>query len=575
MKELYQRLFSRPTIATEILIASLFANLLALATPLFVIQVLNRYVSHGVNATLITLTAGVLIAVTLEFFFRQIRMRLARGISKSPDQKMAISGFQILTQAKSVALQRIPEGIRREIINGATAIETAYAPVNITVVLDVPFSLLFVGALFFLSPVIAWIVIFVLIFVFVFGAIMAASLRSGTDALIEASGTAGALVSTANKEFETVRAFNAGSFLRQAWEKQLKKTQDLRQNIAMRQGFIQSVTQSATALMSVAVIAVGATLVVDGKLDIGAMIGANILAARALQPISRLSQLGETFAKAQRSLALLTEFSRVPLEPVTGSAKAEYQGALELRDLSFSYPSNNNPLFESLSVNLPPGAIFIVNGSNGTGKTTLARLLVGLLEPTRGQIFADGLDLRQVTPEWWRRQVIYLPQEPTFLNATIEENIRVANPDIDNAGLNRMIDLAGLRHFIDESEKGFEAPVTNDGRNLSLGIRRRLALARGLATGGRLAIMDEPTEGLDQDGCMALYGVMNELARRKHTIIAITHDPKIIKGAHGSVNLNEKPTPIVNFVADNAPKADADQPTTHISDAANIDTAVK
>ena len=573
MKELYQRLFSRPTIATEILIASLFANLLALATPLFVIQVLNRYVAHGVNATLITLTSGVLIAVVMEFLFREVRMRLARGVSKSPDQKTALSGFQILTQAKSVALQRIPEGIRREIIIGATAVETTYAPANITVVLDVPFSLLFVGALFFLSPAIDWIVVFFLAFVFIFGAVMAASLRSGTDALIEASGTAGALVSSANREFETVRAFNAGSFLRQAWEKQLKKTQDLRNDIAMRQGFIQSVTQSATALMSVAVIAVGATLVVDGKLDIGAMIGANILAARALQPISRLSQLGGTFAKAQRSLALLAEFSRVPLEPVTGSAKAEYQGALELRDLSFAYPSTNSPLFESLAVSLPPGAILVVNGSNGAGKTTLARLLVGLLEPTRGQILADGLDLRQVTPEWWRRQVIYLPQEPTFLNATIEENLRVANPEIDNAGLNRVIDLAGLRNFIDESEKGFEAPVTNDGRHLSLGIRRRLALARGLSTGGRLAIMDEPTEGLDQEGCEALYGVMNELARRKHTIIAITHDPKIIKGAHGTINLNAKPIPDVSFNPNDVPKVDSKQLKKPVVNESNKDTA--
>ncbi|MEL0106560.1 MAG: ATP-binding cassette domain-containing protein [Rhodospirillaceae bacterium] len=488
-------------------------------------------------------------------------MRLARGISKSPDQKAAISGFHVLTQAKPVALQRIPEGIRREIVNGATAVETAYAPANISVVLDVPFSLLFVGALFFLSPLIAWIVIIFLAGVFIFGAVMAASLRSGTDALIEASGSASGLVSTANREFETVRAFNAGSFLRQAWEKQLQRTQGLRQHIAMRQGLIQSVTQSATALMSVAVIAVGATLVVQGKLDIGAMIGANILAARALQPISRLSQLGETFAKAQRSLSLLAEFSRVPLEPVSGSVKAEYQGALELRDLSFAYPSTNNPLFESLTVDLKPGAILVVNGSNGTGKTTLARLLVGLLEPTRGQILVDGLELRQVTPEWWRRQVIYLPQEPTFLNATIEENIRVANPDIDNAGLNRVIDLAGLRHFIDESEKGFEAPITHDGRHLSLGIRRRLALARGLSTGGRLAVMDEPTEGLDQDGCSALYGVMNELARRKHTIIAITHDPKILKGAHGTIDLNSKPVPKVHYAPKNEPGSTAGQPT--------------
>ncbi|MEX2449563.1 MAG: ATP-binding cassette domain-containing protein [Rhodospirillales bacterium] len=549
MKELYQRLFSHPTIATEIIVASLFANILALASSLYVIQVLNRYVSHGVNSTLVTLTSGVLIAVVMEFFFRQIRMRLAQGVSMGPDQKAAISGFHILTQAKPAALQRIPEGIRREIINGATAIETAYSPSNINVVVDVPFALLFVGVLFLLSPLIAWIVIIFLVGVFVFGAFMAASLRSDTDSLIEASGGASALVSTANREIETVRAFNAGAFLRRAWEEQLQKTQRLRRHLAMRQGFIQSMTQSATALMSVAVIAVGATLVVEGKLDVGAMIGANILAVRALQPVSRFSQLGESFAKARRSLALLAEFSRIPLEPSSGSAKTDYRGAVELRDVAFIYPGSNTPLFESLSLKLPPGAILVVNGLNGTGKTTLARLLIGLLDPSRGHVLADGLDLRQVTPEWWRRQVIYLPQEPSFLNATIEQNIRVTNPDIDNAGLNRVIDLAGLRRFLDESEKGFETPISLDGRQLSLGIRRRLALARALSTAGRLAVLDEPTEGLDKEGCAAVYSVLNELARRGHTIVVISHDPNILKGAHAVVDLTEKPVPKVTIVS--------------------------
>ena len=148
------------------------------------------------------------------------------------------------------------------------------------------------------------------------------------------------------------------------------------------------------------VIATGATLVVKGEFSVGAMIGANILASRALMPITRFAQLGEVFAKARQSLELIREFTRLPLEPRTGSAKSKYSGALELRDVAFAFPNASGPLFESVNLSLAPGAVVVVTGGNGTGKTTMARILVGLLDPTRGQIFADGLDLRQAVPEW-------------------------------------------------------------------------------------------------------------------------------------------------------------------------------
>ncbi len=553
MRELFRRLLARPGIAAELVAASLFANILALASPLFVIQVLNRYIAHGVDSTLVTLTIGVIIAIVLEFGFRQVRMKLARGLSAAADERASVAGFAILTGAKTGALERVPADIRREAVDGAAAIQAAYSAPNITTVLDVPFALLFIGVLFLLSPLLAGIAACFAAAVFVAATVSLASLRLPTRDLTNASGAGNALVGTANQAMDTVRAFAAAGFLRDAWAAHSRLSQGLRRRITGRQGLVQSLTQSATPLMSVAIIAVAATLVVKGQLDVGAMIGANILAARALIPISRFAQLGEVFAKARQSMRLMSEFAKIPMEPTTGSARTDYQGGLELKDMAFAYPDSNAPLFESFSLELKPGAVIGVTGGNGTGKTTLARLLLGLLEPTRGRILADGLDLRQVAPEWWRRQVIYLPQEPAFLNATIGENLGVANPGLDDKGLNRLIDAAGLRGFLDESAKGFDTPLTNNGANLSLGIRRRLALARGLATDGMLVVFDEPTEGLDAEGRAAVYAIMNGLAKRGRTIVAISHDPNIVKGAGAVVDLNVKPVPRITLVPQEVP----------------------
>ena len=551
MKELMARVFAWPGIAVELIVASLFINTLALASPLFVIQVLNRYVSQGVDATLVTLLTGVLIAIALEFAFRQARLQLARGVSIKPDEITAITGFEVLTKAKTLALEQIPPETRREMVSGAAAIETAYGANNIVTVLDVPFALLFVAVLYLLHPLLALIVFCFLVAVFVGGVFGGLSLRKKTEELQNISGEGSALLGTVTREGDTVRAFNAGDFLRRAWQAHQKFIQALRRDIGSRQGLTQTVTQSATGLMSVAVISVGATLVVIGELDVGVMIGANILGARALQPITKFSQLGGAFAKAHQALELFKQFAQVPLEPDSGSALTDYKGGVELRDLAFAFPGSPTPLFESVSLRLEPGSILVVAGNNGTGKTTLARLILGLLEPIRGQILIDGLDLKQVAPEWWRKQITYLPQEPSLLNATIEENLRITNPDVEMKDLNQIIEVTGLRRFLDESPQGFETPVVDNGWRLSEGIRRRLALARGLATNGMLAVIDEPTESLDAEGCAAVHDILGRMAKQGRTIIIMSHDRNIVKGPHVVLDLNIKPIPEVIEMAGN------------------------
>ena len=543
MKELFARLAARPGLTAEMIAASLLANVLALATPLFVIQVLNRYIAQGVDATLATLTAGVAVAIVLEFGFRQIRMRLAANVNASYDRALAGGAFNSLINTKAAALEQVSPGIRQEMIAGAEKMQAAYNASNICTVLDVPFALLFVGALFLLNPTIATIVSAFLAFTFVVSLIALAALRRLSRELQRSAGKRSGLVGSTAAAGDAIRAFNAGDFIRRQWLDETGKFQHLCRKITQRQGFVQSLSMSLQAYMGVTVIATGATLVVAGELDVGGMIGANILAARALGPFIKFAALNEPLAKANQALATFQDFARLPRERGEGTAVSEYNGRIELQDIAFSYFGAKTPLFESVNLTLEPGSVLMFAGANGTGKTTMARLFLGLLEPTRGKFLIDGVDLAQVSPEWWRKQVIYLPQEPNFLNASVSDNLSTANPDITEAELNELIDKAWLRTFIDRSSDGIKTQITNNGANLSLGIRRRLALARALATDGTVMLVDEPTEGLDNEGAQAVIAAMTDHSKRGRTVIAFSHDPNILEAAPHFVDLNVKPVP--------------------------------
>lgn len=247
--------------------------------------------------------------------------------------------------------------------------------------------------------------------------------------------------------------------------------------------------------MTIAIVGVGATLVVAGELDVGVLIGANILAGKAMGPISRLALMHEQLTKAAQAMKTYAEFSRLPMERQAGTALKEYQGGIALEDLAFSHPGNNTPLFESVNLRLNPGMVLAVNGSNGSGKTTLARLFVGLLSPTRGQILADGVDLQQLAAPWWRDQLTYLPQEPKFIAGTLRDNLLLGREDLNDEDINQALETAGLKSFLDQKPAGLETNISETGKQLSLGVRRRLALARALLKNGRLVVFDEPPRG--------------------------------------------------------------------------------
>jgi len=545
MRDTLRLLFSKTTLAVELTLSSVFVNLLALAVPLFVIQVLNRYVSYGIDETLATLTIGVLIAVFFEQGFRRIRLRLAGVVNEQQEESLNQQSFGTMLRTKFSAIMHIPVGIKTEMVRGMDVVRSASSAGNIISLLDAPFSLLFLFAIYLISPTLAIVVIFAIVASILIAIFGRSTFENQTKKLqgfnVEASG----MLVDAIDSADTLRVFNGTRKLLEKWNKKQAQIQKLKGVLAFRQANVASKLQGVVALMSVSVIAMGAMQVVEGSLSVGAMIGVNILASRALSPITKVTQLSLLFAEAKKAQERVDEFSKLPMDINSGSALSKYSGRIELGDIMSIYPGATTPLFESLNLKIDSGTTTVVTGPNGAGKTTLIRILTGLLEPVRGHVFADGMNLRQLATEWWRSQISYLPQEPNFIRGSIRENILLSNPDLDDETLNDIIKQAGLRNYIESTADGLDEMMDQSGSAMALGIRRRVAIARALATQGQLVLFDEPTAGLDVEGCNTIYKLLNELTKKNKTIIIVSHDPLIVKAADYHIDLATKPVPIV------------------------------
>jgi ATP-binding cassette subfamily C protein LapB len=367
-----------------------------------------------------------------------------------------------------------------------------------------------------------------------------------TTSVNELSTKARGMVSSAWTGADAVRAFGGRELYRKQWKRRMAEVDMGRRRADDGREFGQGLTGGASVLVRVGIYAVGARLVVEGELTFAALIGASILGSYAVQKITAFVQTWPAMSQATTAKARLDEFFSLPLEETSGRVPESYNGGVELRGVSYAFPGSVKPLYADLSVRLEPGQVMAVAGPNGSGKTTFMRLVAGLLSPTAGGVYVGGLDLAEVDADWWRRRLMYMPQEPTFVSAGLRENLVSANPDMDQDALNNVVRDADLRHFVDSSPQGMETSLAGGGANLPLGTRKRLALARALCTGDTLMLLDEPTEGLDAEGRNAVYRVMNRLAGEGKAIIAVTSDPNILKGAGLVLDLGAGPVPKVH-----------------------------
>ena len=315
----------------------------------------------------------------------------------------------------------------------------------------------------------------------------------------------------------------------------------------LRTAFLSALVLELCAMLgtAIAAAAIGVQLA-GGHLELTAGLAVLLLAPELYAPLRAVG--AQYHAAAAGTAAAEQIYALIDSPPALSEERAKTpsvaaaivpdpaQSPLLLEDVGYEYPAREGAALEHLDLELAPGEITALVGASGAGKSTVARLLMRLADPTEGHVRCGGVDLRDVDPESWRAQIAWVPQRPRLFAGTIAENIRLGDADASEERVRSAARAAGALAFAEQLPDGLQTHVGDGGRRLSAGQRRRIALARALLRDARLLILDEPTADLDEDSAARIAETLARAAPGRTTLL-IVHHPLLAEHADHVVRL--------------------------------------
>ena len=508
----------------HVLVASLFVQLFALATPIFFQLVVDKVLVHKGMSTLVVLVVGM---VTLGLFETILQFLRSYTLSHTTNRidvelgrrlfhhlfRLPLAYFETRAAGQTVARMRELETIR-SFLTGQ----------GLTSLLDLVFTLVFIGVMFIYSAKLTLIVL-VSIPVYV---VIASVLRPILREQINEKFNRGARSQQFLVEFivgaQTLKAASVEPMMQAQWEERLasyvRTSFDAGVTGALGQNMIQYVSKVTTAL----ILFVGAQSVIEGAMSVGELVAFNMIASQVVAPILRLSQLWQDFQQVQVSVARLGDILNTPPEPVPQNLLTlpPPRGAIEFRNVTMRYRPDAADALRNVSLSIRPGEVLGIVGLSGSGKSTLTKLIQRLYSPQTGQVMIDGVDVAQLDPGWLRRQIGVVLQENILFNRTIHENVALGDPAMPRVMVMQAARLAGADEFIAQLPQGYDTMIEERGANLSGGQRQRIAIARALVVNPRILILDEATSALDYESERIIQENMRSIVRGR-TVVIIAH----------------------------------------------------
>lgn len=521
----WQALRKYKVLMGEVLLASFFVQVFALATPLVFQVVIDKVLTHRTLGTLDVLVIALVGVAVFEVVLGAMRHYLFSHTTNRVDVELGarlfrhllhlpLSYFESRRSGDTVARVRELENARNFLTGPA-----------LTGWLDLLFAVVFLAVMFYYSPTLTLIVLASLPLFFAASWIVTPLLRRKLEDKFALGAENQAFLVETVTAMETIKGQAVEPRWQREWERRLADyVQSAFHSSHLAQASNQFISLTSKLLTAV-LLWFGARLVIEGELTVGGLIAFNMLSGRVNAPIMKLASLWQEFTQMKVSTQRLGDILDAPAEAAFTPGRATppaLQGQVTLERVVFRYGPQAPEVLSELTLNVAPGEIIGVVGISGAGKTTLMRLLQRLYVPERGRVLLDGMDLNLTDTSWLRRQIGVVGQDTVLFNRSVRENIALGAPTLEMDAVMHSARLAGAHDFIMQLPQGYDTVIGERGSRLSGGQRARIAIARALAVNPRLLLLDEATAALDYESERVIHDHMAQICQGR-TVFIVAH----------------------------------------------------
>lgn len=509
-----------------------------LTGPLFMLQVYDRVLTSGSVPTLLALTAIVVLCYLYYGLLEYIRSRMMVRVGRRFEENLRSRVFDVMAQ---LTLRRAANVGGQPVADLAT-VRQYVSSSGLLAFFDMPWVPVYLLIVFMLHFWLGIAGLAAAIIIFVLAVWTEAATRAPLGKAAAASTKAAIMTDEARRSAEAMHALGMRGILRKRWTAVHQEALDYQTIASDSGGKLSAASRTVRLLVQSGMLALGAYLAIRGEISPGAIVASSIIMGRGLAPVEQAVGNWQQFLGARKAMDRLVKvMTQIPPEPVRMQLPKP-RGLLEVENLIVMVAGQDKPLINGLSFRVEPGQGLGIIGPTGAGKSTLARVLTGVVLPTRGTVRLDGASIDHRSIDDYGRVVGYLPQDVQLFDGTVAQNISRFQEDSEPDAIIKAAQLANVHDLVMRLPQGYNTPLGENGARLSAGQRQRVALARALYGDPALIVMDEPNSNLDAEGEAALDRAIRFALQQGAAVVVVAHRPSALHAVSHILVLNDGKT---------------------------------